>query len=267
MKVHVLGSGSGGNATVLDTGRERVLVDAGFSPRRLKERLQRVGIAPESVSALIVTHEHGDHICGARFAAARWNWPVFATAGTLHGGRWRKVKVEAVEPRRELALEDLTFRFVRTPHDAREPVAVVATVRSSGTRVGIAYDLGHATPRFVNHFADVDVLLLEANHDEEMLRTGPYPWPVKQRVAGMRGHLSNSAAGVMARLCVHRELRHIVLCHLSQTNNVPAVAMQTVHGALRGSGFRGTLHAAEQDVPLTVSLGQTRSAAQLSLAI
>ncbi|HSA55668.1 MAG TPA: MBL fold metallo-hydrolase, partial [Gemmatimonadaceae bacterium] len=119
MKVHVLGSGSGGNAVVLDSGRERVLVDAGFSPRRLKERLERVGLAPESVSALIVTHEHGDHISGARFAAARWNWPVYATAGTLLGGRWRRATVHAVEPRRELALEDLSFRFVRTPHDAR----------------------------------------------------------------------------------------------------------------------------------------------------
>jgi phosphoribosyl 1,2-cyclic phosphodiesterase len=267
MKVHVLGSGSGGNAVVLDTGRERVLVDAGFSPRRLKERMQRVGLTPESVSALIITHEHGDHICGARFAAARWNWPVYATAGTLHGGRWRKARVEAVEPRREFALEDLSIRFVRTPHDAREPVAIVATARSSGARVGIAYDLGHATPRFVNHFTEVDVLLLEANHDDEMLRTGPYPWPVKQRVAGMRGHLSNHAAGAMARACVHRELRHIVLCHLSQTNNVPEVAMRAVRGALRGSGFRGTMHAADQDVPLSVSVGHGRSSAQLSLAI
>lgn len=267
MRVHVLGSGSGGNAVVLDTGRERVLVDAGFSPRRLKERMQHVGIAPESVSALVITHEHGDHICGARFAAAKWNWPVYATAGTLHGGRWRRARIEAVEPRRELLLEDLSLRFVRTSHDAREPVALVATARSSGARVGIAYDLGHATARFVSHFAEVDVLLLEANHDEEMLRTGPYPWPVKQRVAGLRGHLSNSAAGAMARECVHRELRHIVLCHLSQTNNVPEVAMQTVRAALRGSGFRGTMHAAAQDAPLSVAVGQGRSSAQLSLAI
>jgi phosphoribosyl 1,2-cyclic phosphodiesterase len=178
MKVHVLGSGSGGNAVVLETGYQTVLVDAGFSPRRLKERMRQVGLAPEQITALVLTHEHGDHISGARFAAARWNWPVYGTPGTLEGGRWRRAKVFSVEPRRELVLDDLAFRFVRTPHDAREPVALVATTRSSGARIGIAYDLGHVTQRFASHFADVDVLLLEANHDEEMLRTGPYPWPV-----------------------------------------------------------------------------------------
>jgi phosphoribosyl 1,2-cyclic phosphodiesterase len=265
MKVHVLGSGSGGNAVVLETGRETVLVDAGFSPRRLKERMQRVGVSPEQVTALLLTHEHGDHISGARFAAARWNWLVYGTPGTLRGGRWRKTKVLPVEPRRELALEDLTFRFVRTPHDAREPVALVATSRSSGVRVGIAYDLGHVTQRFADHFADVDVLLLEANHDEEMLRTGPYPWPVKQRVAGPRGHLNNGDAGAMARSCAHHGLRHLVLCHLSRTNNVPEVAIHTVRRALRGSGFRGTVQAADQDEPLTVSLSGSCRPAQLSL--
>lgn len=267
MRVHVLGSGSGGNAVVLETGHETVLVDAGFSPRRLKERMQRVGIAPEQVTALVLTHEHGDHISGARFAAARWNWPVYGTAGTLQGGRWRRVKVFPVEPRRELALDDVSFRFVRTPHDAREPVALVATSRSCGVRVGIAYDLGHVTQRFADHFTDVDVLLLEANHDEEMLRTGPYPWPVKQRVAGPRGHLSNADAGVMARSCAHGGLRHLVLCHLSRTNNVPEVAIHTVRRALRGSGFRGAVHTADQDEPLTVSLGASRRSAQLALEI
>ncbi|HEX7122038.1 MAG TPA: MBL fold metallo-hydrolase [Gemmatimonadaceae bacterium] len=267
MKVHVLGSGSGGNAVVLESERERVLVDAGFSPRMLSARMKQLDVAPESISALIVTHEHGDHVRGARFAAARWKWPVYATPGTTEGYKFRRVPVAHLSPRREVVLDDFSFKVIRTPHDALEPVAFVATARSSGARVGIAYDLGHVTERFASHFLDVDILLLEANHDEDMLWAGPYPWIVKQRIAGLHGHLSNAAAGVMARACVHRGLRHIVLCHLSQTNNRPEVAISAVKAALHGSGYRGTLQAASQDQPLSVSLGRAWRPAQMALEL
>lgn len=267
MKVHVLGSGSGGNAIVLESERERVLVDAGFSPRMLATRMRSLAVEPESISALLITHEHGDHVRGARFAAARWKWSVHATPGTAQGYRFRRVPVTPLSPRRDVILNDFSFKVIRTPHDALEPVALVATARSSGARVGIAYDLGHVTERFARQFADVDVLLLEANHDEEMLWSGPYPWIVKQRIAGARGHLSNEAAGVMARYCVHRGLRHIVLCHLSQTNNRPDVAITAVKAALHGSGYRGTLQAALQDEPLSVSLGRAWRPAQMTLAL
>lgn len=266
MRVHVLGSGSRGNAVVLESGPQRILIDAGFGPRALAERMQASGIAPESVSALVITHEHTDHIGGAAAAATRWRWRVYGTEGTLTHLTARSM-VETVTIRREATLDDLQLRFVRTPHDAREPVALVATSRSSGVRVGIAYDLGHVTPRFALHFADVDILLLESNHDEEMLRLGPYPRVVKDRVAGPRGHLSNDEAGVMARSCVHKGLRHVVLCHLSQTNNRPDVALRTVKGALHGSEFRGALHAACQDAPITVGVGRGGAPVQLALGI
>ena len=136
------------------------------------------------------------------------------------------------------------MRLVRAPHDAEEHVALVVTVNSSGERVGIAYDIGHVTERFAAQFADVDVLLLESNHDDRMLATGPYPWSVKQRVAGPRGHLSNAEAGLMARACIHPGLRHLVLCHLSETNNRPQLALRAMRTSLRGSGFCGTLRAA-----------------------
>jgi phosphoribosyl 1,2-cyclic phosphodiesterase len=128
----------------------------------------------------------------------------------------------------------------------------VATTKSTGERVGIAYDLGHLTERFIRNFADVDVLVLESNHDSAMLRTGPYPWSLKQRVAGPNGHLSNAEAALMARTCVHRGLRHVVLCHLSQVNNRPEIALKAMRGALRGSGFRGSLQAAPQHSTLTL---------------
>lgn len=282
MKVHILGSGSEGNATVIESDRECILVDAGFGVRELVRRLKSVNVDPESVTALIVTHEHQDHVRGAGAAARRWNWPVYATAGTLKSRKGtadrghasgessmpislsiepaaklpspkkRRIVKHVVDTHTVVELEDFTLKFVKAPHDAREPVALIATTRSTGERVGIAYDLGHLTERFIGHFADVDVLILESNYDGAMLRTGPYPWSVKQRVAGPNGHLSNAEAALMARTCVHRDLRHLVLCHLSQVNNRPEIALKTMHTALRGSGFRGVLQAAPQHSTLTL---------------
>jgi phosphoribosyl 1,2-cyclic phosphodiesterase len=174
----------------------------------------------------------------------------------------KKIVKHVVDTHTVVDLEDFSIRFVKAPHDAREPVALVATTKSTGERVGIAYDLGHLTERFIRHFADVDVLVLESNHDSAMLRTGPYPWSLKQRVAGPNGHLSNAEAALMARTCVHRGLRHVVLCHLSQVNNRPEMALKAMRTALRGSGFRGTLQAAPQHSVLTLG-----GAAQIELAL
>ncbi len=299
MKVHALGSGSAGNAIILETGRQRILVDAGFGVRELATRMKALDVHPASVSALVVTHEHGDHDRGAIAAARRWGWPIYGTAGTLsrlrdsrrerrsgslddrtcRGGSTdsaratestvghttparRSLKRHVIDIRRELSLDDLTVRFFRTPHDASEPVALVATSRSTGERVGIAYDIGHVTESLVRHLSGLDILLLESNHDDAMLRSGPYPWPVKQRIAGPLGHLSNVEAASIARSCAHARLRHLLLCHISRTNNTPERALAAVRGALRGTGYRGTLRAASQDEPVT--LGR---AVQMELAL
>jgi phosphoribosyl 1,2-cyclic phosphodiesterase len=295
VKVHILGSGSDGNAVVLESAKQRVLVDAGFGIRELTRRLKSVDVAPESISALIVTHEHIDHVRGAGAAARRWNWPVYATAGTLRvtkpsgdGRRGigesalpisvaiepmpsskgvpkkKRVVKHVVDTNSAVLLDDFSVRFVKAPHDAREPVSLVATVRSTGERVGIAYDVGHISERFIRSFSECDVLLLESNHDSQLLRTGPYPWSVKQRVAGPNGHLSNAECALMARDCVHRGLRHLVLCHLSQINNRPELALRAMRTALRGVGFRGALQAAPQHSTVTVTLG---GAAQIEMAL
>lgn len=292
MRVHVLGSGSEGNAIVVEGAKQRILVDAGFGIRELARRLNSVDMAPESVSALIVTHEHADHVRGAGAAARRWQWPVYATAGTLKvSSDKRRVTGEsalpvsvAIEPppgsksevrkkkrivkhvvdtKTEVLLDDFWIRFIKAPHDAREPVSLVVTERTTGQRVGIAYDVGHLTERFIKSFSDCDMLLLESNHDAQLLRTGPYPWSVKQRVAGPNGHLSNAECALMARDCVHRGLRHVVLCHLSQVNNRPEIALRAMRSALRGVGFRGTLQAAPQHSTVTLGGG----AAQMELAL
>lgn len=290
MKVHVLGSGSAGNAVVIESERQRIMIDAGFGVRELGRRLKAADIVPTSISALIVTHEHGDHSNGAMSAARRWNWPLYATAGTLGRiaeerrviadwtleaagtsdapvdlparARRQAVTRQAVSAGSTVKLDDFTVQFVKAPHDAREHVAVVVTVNSTGERVGVAYDLGHVSERFIGHFGDLQVLLLESNYDEAMLRTGPYPWSVKQRVAGPLGHLSNVEAGLMARACAHRGLQHLVLCHLSETNNRPTIALRAMKSALRGSAFRGSIQAALQDQPVTLG-----GAVQMELAL
>jgi len=294
MKVHILGSGSEGNAILLESDKQRILIDAGFGIRELARRLRSVDVEPDTVTALIVTHEHQDHVRGAGAAARRYHWPVYATAGTLKRDKQKnpprreatgeahmpislsietapaatkkkKIVKHVVNTQDEVELEDFQLKFVKAPHDAREPVALIATTKSTGERVGIAYDLGHLTERFIQYFADVDVLILESNHDGAMLRTGPYPWSLKQRVAGPNGHLSNAEAALMARSCVHRGLRHLVLCHLSQVNNRPEIALKTMRSALRGSGFRGSLQAAPQHT--TLSLGGGGGAMQMELSL
>jgi phosphoribosyl 1,2-cyclic phosphodiesterase len=292
VRVHVLGSGSEGNAIVVEGAQQRILVDAGFGMRELARRLNSVDVAPESISALIVTHEHADHVCGAGASARRWQWPVYATAGTLkvssdgrratgesalpvsvaieprsaprlEARKKKKIVKHVVDTKTEVLLDDFWIRFIKAPHDAREPVSLVVTERATGQRVGIAYDIGHLTERFIKSFSDCDMLLLESNHDPQLLRTGPYPWSVKQRVAGPNGHLSNAECALMARDCVHRGLRHVVLCHLSQVNNRPEIALRAMRSALRGAGFRGTLQAAPQHSTVTLGGG----AAQMELAL
>jgi phosphoribosyl 1,2-cyclic phosphodiesterase len=248
VKVWMLGSGSRGNAMLLETGEWRVLVDAGFGPRALGERLACVGVEPRSIAAVVVTHEHSDHVSGVRSAAKRWGWSVFATAGTrMHTPELAKTPVTIIRRGAEFNIGDLEFRAVAAPHDAAEPIALIATDRPSGARVGIAYDLGHAPETLRRALQDLDLLVLEANYDEEMLRTGPYPRTVQNRIAGRNGHLSNRAAAELAGRCVSPSLTNIVLAHLSENCNTPRLALTAVGHVLRKARFRGRLTAANQD--------------------
>ena len=248
MKVWVLGSGSRGNATVIDNGSTRVLVDAGFSARELKRRFAAADIAPESVEALIVTHEHGDHVCGAVRAARRWKWTVHATAGTVAGAPdLNTADVRTFEAGATLTFGSMTVLTVPTSHDATDPVAVVATDTSTGARAAVVMDLGRESPHLRNVLRDVEVLVLESNHDEAMLAHGPYPISVQRRIAGVTGHLSNREAGAIARACAHSGLQHVVLAHLSEQCNTPDHALATASAALARSRFRGHVTAAAQD--------------------
>jgi len=266
VNVTILGSGSRGNAVVLEADGIRVLVDAGFNAKTLAARLAMVSIAPESISALVLTHEHTDHVVGACTAARKWGWKVYATAGTIGATTGlQALGPLVIDTSTTLTLDTMRVRCVCTPHDAAEPIALVVDAPSSGARIGIAYDLGHAPSSIELAMQDLDALIVESNHDDQMLRAGPYPVVVQNRIAGANGHLSNAAAGYFAQRVAHRGLRHVVLAHLSQHNNTPAIARRAVDTALRTSPFRGSLTVAGQDAVTQFCVQRERRVQQLSL--
>jgi len=266
VNVTILGSGSRGNALVIDVEGSRVLVDAGFNAKTLASRMRLAEIAPESIGALILTHEHTDHVSGACTAARKWGWTVYATPGTIAATPGlQALRPLSIDPQASIALDRMEVRCMRTPHDAREPIGMVVHATTSGTRLGIAYDLGHVPAGVEAALRDLDALILEANHDDEMLRAGPYPVVVQNRIAGANGHLSNRAASDVGRRVAHRGLRHLVLAHLSANNNSAAVARQTMDAALRSSAFRGSLTVARQDALTCFSVERARRVEQLTL--
>ena len=263
MRLTVLGSGSRGNAVALRLEGTTLLVDAGFGPRALSRRAETAGIALEPLAGIVLTHEHGDHARGAVALARRHGCPLFGTPGTLHGHTAGPDLARPL-PRfgESLAIGPFLVEAARTPHDAREPVAVVVS-DTTGRRVGIAWDLGRPTASVRHLLRRVNVLVIESNHDETMLQTGPYPASVRERIGGATGHLSNRLAAELAADVWSPRLEAVILAHLSEQCNDGAVARRTVGRALRGRGFRGRLLLAGQYDPLpAVTL---RSADQLWL--
>ncbi len=251
LRLVVLGSGSGGNAVVVEVGGHRLLLDAGFSCREIERRLAQRGLAPAGFDAVVVTHEHEDHVRGADRFCRRHGVPLFATAGTLDGSplseptRRGATVIRSGEP---WEVGGFRLEAFSIPHDAREPVGLVLE-DGCGRRVGLVADLGTRSRLAWGRLVDLDLLILEANHDLEMLRNGPYPWPLKQRVAGRHGHLSNAdAADGLAELVCDR-LHWVVLYHLSRTNNLPALAADAAGEALSKVSSPATLLVSEQHQP------------------
>lgn len=253
MRIWSLGSGSRGNALVVASGDRAVLVDCGFGPRALAMRLKRLGLVPEMIEGLILTHEHQDHADGAAKAHHKWRWPVYASAGTHAALRDIPVKHRVtLEPGASVDVGAFTVETVAIPHDAREPVAVALTVAASGARVGIAHDLGAVPAALERLFARCDALCLEANHDATMLREGPYPRVLQERIRGGRGHLNNDEAAALAVRLAHPGLRALSLLHLSEQNNAPEVAARTVNAALAKARIGVTVHPAAGRTPDTL---------------
>ena len=231
MRLVVLGSGSEGNAVVVEAGGRRLLVDAGFSRREIKRRLAKVGLAPEDLHAVVLTHEHLDHVRGVDRFCRKRRVPIYATRGTVEGMELRPEVASLVRPCRSgVPFEAAGFvvEMFSVPHDAREPVGVVVEDPGGGGRVGLVTDIGCRSRLAWARLGGVHALVLEANHDLEMLRNGPYPWPLKQRVAGRHGHLSNADAATGVAELAHEGLQHVVLYHISPVNNLPALAAAVV---------------------------------------
>jgi phosphoribosyl 1,2-cyclic phosphodiesterase len=247
VKLWMLGSGSSGNAVLIECDGTRLLVDCGFGPRTLAGRLNAIGIPPESIDGCILTHDHTDHICGAAATARRWGWGVYATPGTAQSHELRKTKVHLFDPGMTLEFPRMTVSAIPTPHDAIQSVGFVVTSRSTGARAGLFYDLGCVTRAIAKECETVDILVLESNHDDDMLRYGPYPPFLQARIAGRRGHLSNREAGVFARDTIGRGMNHLVLAHLSENCNTPSVALRSMRAALARTRFKGGLTAAVQN--------------------
>jgi phosphoribosyl 1,2-cyclic phosphodiesterase len=271
MKLCMLGSGSNGNAVLLQAGNTRILIDAGFSTRVMSKRLASIGVDPRSIEAVIVTHEHVDHAKGAAAGAKKWGWQIYATEGTMGAyPALSETDTRSVASTGMLEIGDLELRTVPTSHDAEEPIAIIATSKPTGVRAAIVYDLGVMTDTVARAIEGVEILILESNHDGEMLRNGPYPLMLQRRIAGREGHLSNRAAGLAAAECAHRGLAHVVLAHLSETNNTPRLANDAMERALKRTSFRGQITLGAQDSPSrTISAARACDfvLAQLSLGL
>ncbi len=269
LRTCVLGSGSAGNAVLVESAGRRLLIDAGFSCRELEKRMRAVGVEPSTIEALVLTHEHVDHNRGAARLAKRHRIPIFATAGTFLGTELGPEQRQAATVLRSGEVREIAGFAVEPfaiPHDAREPIGLVVQ-DGAGHRLGLCGDIGNRSRLAWGRLADLDLLILETNHDLDMLRNGPYPWSLKQRVAGRHGHLSNrEAADGMAELLSHR-LRFVVLYHLSRTNNLPALAAAEIGEALEREGASIDIAVADQVRPTPwLEVGAEAAALSSSMA-
>lgn len=222
-----LGSGSKGNGTLIESGKTRILVDCGFSLSETEFRLHRLGCPPQSLTAILVTHEHGDHAGGVGRLSRRYNIPVWLTVGTYHAMRdTRFAQMHYINVHQPLAIHDLHVTPFPVPHDAREPCQFVFS--DGAHRLGLLTDVGSLTPLIVQTLQGLDSLLLECNYDAHMLENSEYPPSLKARVAGRYGHLNNLQSCELLRQLDLSRLQHLIGMHLSENNNLPEYAYRAL---------------------------------------
>lgn len=257
----VLASGSRGNCTVLSSSQGSILVDAGLSCRETVKRMKSAGEDPHRLRGIVISHEHADHIAGLQVLASKLKVPVYMTGATYQS--WRRFtrgkdgkpakleRLEFFEAGRSFSINDITITPFTIPHDAADPCGF--TFKADGVKIGIVTDLGSMTANVKYQLRGCDGLMIESNHDLEMLRNGPYPWMVKQRVMSRVGHLSNTALADFFQSDYDGSAAFLVLAHLSEHNNHPELARETAHKALGGrlNLFQAcSLTMAQQDSPL-----------------
>ncbi|MBX9849951.1 MAG: MBL fold metallo-hydrolase [Rhodocyclaceae bacterium] len=230
-----LGSGSKGNALLVEAGDTRVLLDCGFGPRNLAQRCARLGIEAATLDAIIITHEHSDHIGGAFPCARQYGAALYMTRGTHAAVRDKSAHAAAsaspldlqlIDSHNAFSIGDLSVQPFPVPHDAREPVQFVFS--DGARRLGVLTDLGFSTPHVVEQLSGCDALVLECNHDADMLASGDYPASLKERIGGRFGHLDNASAAALLAQLDRSRLQHVIAAHLSEQNNAPALAQEAL---------------------------------------
>ena len=245
LAVCILASGSKGNVTYISDGETSILIDAGLSGIEIQRRLTARGLAPEQLDAIIVTHEHSDHIKGVGILSRRYQLPVYINQKTEKASP-ELGKLHAIRPFEcgtAFNINKLVIHPFSISHDAGDPSGF--TIGQNGTTIAIATDLGIATLMVKEHLKRCALLIIEANHDPQMLETGPYPWPLKQRIQSRVGHLSNADSKKLLNDLQHDKLQHVILAHLSEINNTPQKAIAEVTKAL--TRCRAQLTVAQQD--------------------
>jgi len=232
-----IASGSSGNSAFLSTDKIKILIDAGLSGKAIETALASRGVNCCDIDAIFITHEHSDHVQGAGVLSRRFDVPIYLTKGTWSyveqyknlGKIAEKNRLVAI-PDMPITLEDVIITPFSVPHDANDPVGY--TICTENCKIAIATDLGHVTDDVAHNFCDADVIMIESNHDIDMLKNGPYPPHLKRRILSDIGHLSNASCGVFLAEIFSLKTKHIFLAHLSQDNNHPALAFQTVKDIL-----------------------------------
>lgn len=252
MRFSVLASGSGGNACYVETDHCRILIDAGLSCRELIRRLEGLEVKPVLIDALVITHEHQDHIKSAGPISRRFNIPVYVNDLTMQkvkNGMGRIAGHVPFDTGRSIKINDMMIETFTKCHDATDPVGLV--ISSNGSRLGIITDVGRRTGLLEDRLKGCRALIIEFNHDEVMLEEGPYPLNLKSRIKGPEGHLSNSEAGELLRIISHKGLRHVVLAHISEKNNLPEKAFCKAREILMKSGLNNIeISISSQDRPV-----------------
>ncbi len=251
MQLTILGSGSNGNASYVETDETRLLVDVGFSGRQIRQRLASIGRVPENLTAILITHEHIDHICGLATIAEKARIPVYCNRATMEEIQ-RTLGVN-LDFRLFVAgggfdVGDISVETFSIPHDAQDPVGFV--LHTQNVKIGFATDLGHVTKLVVERIRSTNALVLESNHDVRMLQDCPKrPWSLKQRILSRHGHLSNEAAADCVSEIMSGDLRHLFLGHLSRDCNKPELAQRVMHQRLQTLGANHVqLHLTSQNV-------------------
>ena len=233
LSVCMLASGSKGNAIFVSDGFTSILIDAGLSGIEIERRLRSKGLCPDDLDAILVSHEHADHIHGVGVLSRRFDLPVFISERTSKAASSHIGNIQDIvnfESGISFLINTLTIHPFSISHDAEDPVGF--TINRDKTKIGIATDLGIATSMVKEHLKDCSLLILEANHDTDMLINGPYPWELKQRIKNRTGHLSNEESKNLLKDVQHDRLKHVILAHISETNNTPEKALNAVGPAL-----------------------------------